>query len=140
MRCLLLACAFIVAALGGACGDTVTVDESPLATWDPSKSDTFPQASSGEGTLEVSDWCVRLMLKNGESVLLVWPEPTSWNASVQAIQFVSVFGERMELRNGDRIAAGGATPIVEPNFVSAPDPSCEADEMFVLNSMRPVAD
>ena len=66
----------------------------------------------------------------------MWPEPTSWNASYQAIEFVSVLGERLELRDGDRIVPGGATPIVEPSFVSAPDSSCEADEMFVLNSIE----
>ena len=49
---------------------------------------------------------------------------------------MSVLGERLELRDGDRIVPGGATPIVEPSFVSAPDSSCEADEMFVLNSIE----
>ena len=90
------------------------------------------------GTLEISSGCVRLIDENKESVLLVWPEPTSWNVSKQAIDFVSVMGELGEFRDGDRIVLGGADrhPTVSPNFVSAPDPSCEADMMFVLNSAR----
>ena len=135
----MVTCALGVVVLWVACGSNAGIVNSPLATWDPSKSDTFHQASSGEGTLEISAGCVRLRLKNQMSILLVWPEPTSWNASTQAIEFVSVLGERLALRDGDLIAAGGRIPRTQPDFVSAPDPSCEADEMFVLNSIRVVA-
>ena len=132
---LVLAAVSIALVLGIACGVDKETDTSPLATWDPGNAEVFNQART-EGILEISPSCVRLILDNQESVLLVWPEPTSWNASYQAIEFVSVLGERLELRDGDRIVPGGATPIVEPSFVSAPDSSCEADEMFVLNSIE----
>ena len=111
-------------------------DGSPLATWDPSTAEVFNQAGAGEGTLDISSSCVRLILENRKSILLVWPEPTSWNASTQTIEFVDVFGERLELREGDRIMPGGSTATHEPRFVSPPSPSCQMDEAFVLNSVR----
>ena len=144
----MLAGALLGLVLGMACQDKRPIDESPstlnespLATWDASKADTFLQSSSGEGTLVISSSCVRLITRSGQrSILLVWPEPTSWNASTHSIEFVSPFGDRLELQDGDRIEAGGATPVGEPNFVSAPDTSCEADEMFVLNSIGVLTD
>ena len=135
MRRSLLACALVVLFSGAACAGEVRIDESPLATWDPSKADMFRQALAGKGTLDVSAGCVRLILENEKSILLVWPEPTSWNASAQVIDFVGPLGERLELRNGDQIMPGGATATREPQFISPPDPSCNADEMFVLHSI-----
>lgn len=83
-----------VAVIQAACG-TGTIDQSPLATWtwdrNSEVTQVFPNARS-EGTLDISPDCVRLTFKNKESVLLVWPEPTSWNVSKQAIDFVSVRG------------------------------------------------
>ena len=122
-----------------------------LATWDPSKSDIFFDSSSGEGTVTITLGCVWLMknTKVGEKfILLVWPEPTIWNASSQAIEFVDVLGGHQELRDGDKIKAGGAgypgahSPeyMGNPNFVIPPDPSCNADELFVLNSIRAIQD
>ena len=140
MRRSLLACALVVIFLGAACGGEVRIDESPLATWDPSKADMFRQATAGKGTLDVSASCVQLILENEKSVLLVWPEPTSWNASAQVIDFVGPLGERLELRNGDQIMPGGATATREPQFISPPDPSCNADEIFVLHSIKVLTD
>ena len=140
MRWSLLACALVVLFLGAACGGEVRIDESPLATWDPSKADMFLQATAGKGTLDVSASCVRLILENQKSVLLVWPEPTSWNASSQVIDFVGPLGERLELRNGDQIMPGGATATREPQFISLPDPSCNAEEIFVLHSIKVITD
>ena len=67
-----------------------------------------------------------------------WPRRAT--ASSQMIEFVGVRGERAELRDGDQIIPGGATPIVEPQFVSPPDPSCKADETFTVNSLILVTD
>ena len=153
----LLACAFIVAVLvlGAACADTNKIEESPLATWDPGNADFFLMAASGEGTLNITQACVRLIQETNTdrySLLLVWPEPTSWNASSQLIQFVDFRGERLELQHGDKIEAGGAGyPLVEltkedklrgkyTSFVLPPDPSCNADELFVLNSISMAED
>ena len=130
----------MVVLLGAACNVKERIDESPLATWDPSNSDVFNQATIGKGTLEVSEGCVRLALENQKLVLLVWPEPTSWNATSQAIEFAGPLGERLELRNGDRIMPGGATATREPQFVSPPDPSCKAEEVFVLHSISVLTD
>ena len=130
----------VASAFMGACEENVRVNQSPLATWDPGRSDTFLQTSSGEGSLDISEQCALLILESRKSLLLVWPEPTSWNESTQVIEFVSVFGERLELREGDIVVAGGSTPVGEQDFVSVPDPSCRADEMFVLNSIRIVSD
>ena len=140
MRRSLLACALVVLFLGAACGGEVRIDESPLATWDPSKADMFMQATAGKGTLDVSASCVQLILENQKSVLLVWPEPTSWNASSQVIDFVGPLGQRLELRNGDQIMPGGATATREPQFISPPDPSCNAEEIFVLHSIKVLTD
>ena len=141
LRLLPLACTLMMVVLSGAaCNVNERIDESPLATWDPSNSVVFNQATIGKGTLDVSEGCVRLALENQKLVLLVWPEPTSWNATSQAIEFVGVRGERLELRDGDQIIPGGATATREPQFVSPPGPSCEAEETFVLHSLRVVTD
>ena len=150
-RFLLAYTIFVFVAFAGACAGTNRIEESPLSTWDPSESELFFHASSGDGTLKIASDCVRLIQETEigqESVILVWPEPTSWNASSQTIDFVGVMGERLELRDGDKIRAGGAgypvaeSPeyIGEPAFVSPPAPSCNADELFVLNSISVVAD
>ena len=155
MRRLLLFCAFTVAIIGGACVEENRIEESPLATWGPSKDGFFLQSASDDGTLEIAPGCVRLMqgVNGGQrSTLLVWPEPTSWNASSQVIDFVDVRGERLELRDGDKINAGGVgfplELITEEDkatgnftaFASPPDPSCEADDLFVLNSISVLTD
>ena len=86
-------------------------------TWDRSETVVFNDART-EGTLQILTSCVRLILVNRKLVLPVWPEPTSWNTSRQAIAFVGVLGGRLELRDGDRIALGGSSPhpMVEPQL------------------------
>ena len=155
MRRLLLAYALIFAVFGGACSEENWIEESPLATWKPNKSGIFFQASSGEGTLEITSGCVRLVSETDtglEYTLLVWPEPTSWNASSQVIDFVDVMGNRLELRDGDRIEAGGSRYPIEiiteedkstgkfTSFASPPAPTCSADDSFVLNSISVIED
>ena len=147
VRRFLLACTVLGLVLGIACQDkwasdnsSSTPNQSPLATWNASQAGTFLQSSSGEGTLDISSRCVRLITRAGRRpILLVWPEPPTWNAPTQSIQFVSPFGDRLELRNGAQIAAGGATAD-DPVFVNPPDSSCEANEMFVLHSIRVVTE
>jgi hypothetical protein len=140
MRLLLLvAFTAIAVLLSAGCSSADKIEQSPLATWDPSGSG-FAGTRTGPGTLDISAGCVRLILENGETTLLVWPEPTSWNASSQAIEFVDVRGERAELRDGDQIIPGGGTVMRDPQFVSPPDPSCKADETFIVNSLVPVVD
>ena len=153
MRQFLLAYIVIGVALGGSCVEGNRIEESPLATWDPSESGIF-FTSGRNGTLDITSGCVRLTRKDEagiESTLLVWPEPTSWNASSQLIEFVGVFGEHLELRDGYTITvAGVGLPLAEfdeedistrdylsePSYVLPPDPSCKAiaDQLFVLNS------
>ena len=157
MKRSLLACAFIVAVLvlGAACAEESRIEESPLSTWDPSESEAFFLAASGEGTLDITHGCVRLIQETNAgqmAILLVWPEPTSWDATSQEIDFVDVWGERMELRDGDKIVAGGSGySLVElteedkatgkfTSFVAPPDPSCNVDELFVLNSISMAED
>lgn len=125
----------LVVLLGTGCASQATLEESPLATWDTSTSGSFTTSTVGTGTLVISDRCVRLVLDNQKTVLLLWPEPTSWNASSQVIEFVGVRGERVAVRHGDRVRPGGATAIREPPFVSPPDPACQADEAFIVNSL-----
>ncbi len=125
-------------------------NESPLSTWDPSNADVLSDASAGEGTLEITSDCARLILDNGKTILLVWPEPTSWNSTSQVIEFVGPRSERMELRDGARIRPGGFTAvgdptdaepdIGEPNYVLPPPADCQMDEIFVLNSVTVVAE
>ena len=152
---LLLAFVVVVAVIGGACAEDNRIEESPLATWDPSKSEIFFLASSGEGTLEITPGCVRLASETDaglEYTLLVWPEPTSWNVSCQVIDFVDVLGNRLELRDGDRIEAGGSGYPIRiiteedkstgkfTSFASPPAPTCNADESFILNSISVIQD
>ena len=155
----LLHCSLVIAIavlLAAACTSVDRVDTSvegsdtsPLATWDPSNTDVFNSVIAGEGTLDISAGCVRL-IQNQKTILLVWPEPTSWNASSQAIEFVGPLGERTELRDGDQIIAGGGTvigggnigepDIGAPPFVSPPDPSCKAEETVIVNTISLVTD
>lgn len=114
--------------------------ESPLATWDPGTVEGFADATVGNGTLMISPNCVQFILENEKTVLLVWPEPTAWNAAAQLIEFVGVQGERVELRDGYQVMPGGATVVGEPQFVTPPDPSCEADEVFIVNSISIVTE
>lgn len=110
--------------------------ESPLATWDPSGSTGF-NAAGGIGTLDVSENCARFKYANGAFSLLVWPEPTIWNTSTQVIEFVSpVDGGQLELRSGDQIHVGGSNATENMFYINPPDPSCEADDIFVLHSVR----
>ncbi len=137
LHCWLVA---LVVLLGTACTLEAQVDKSPLATWDPSKADSFTNSTVGSGTLDVAPGCVRLILDNQKTILLVWPAPTSWNSSSQAIEFVGVQGERVTLQDGDQITPGGSSAIGQPQFVSPPDPSCRADESFIVNSVRRMTD
>lgn len=116
------------------------IGSSIIATWDPSTSDTFNDATVGNGTLEFSINCVRLILENQKTILLVWPEPTSWNAESEVIEYVSVQGERMELRDGDQVIPGGSTAFGSPQYVLPPDPACEAEEIFIVASLRIVTE
>ena len=155
----LLHCSLVIAIavlLAAACTSVDRVDTSVegsdtslLATWDPSGAGGFDDAAVGAGTLDISARCVRL-IQNQKTILLVWPEPTSWNASSQVIEFVSVHGQRAALRNGDQITVGGVTvigggnigepDIGAPPFVSPPDPSCKAEETVIVNSISLVTD
>jgi hypothetical protein len=119
---------------------TDIADSPILPTWDPSELDAFPQATVGNGTLSISGSCV-LFIQNQKTILLVWPEPTHWNESSLVIEFVDPDGgRRIELRNGDQVMPGGSGVSREAKFVSPPDPSCKADEIFIVNSLRLVTD
>lgn len=109
-----------------------------LATWDPSKVETFMDATVGNGTLEVTPACVFLILANSKRVLLVWPEPTVWNSLLQAIEFTSVQGESATLHNGDQIMPGGAPATENSPLVVPPDPACQADETFIVSTITMV--
>ena len=113
---------------------------APLATWDPDDTESFASSTVGNGTLEFSESCVRLVLDNQKTILLVWPEPTSWNATAQTIEFVDVLGNQIELQEGDQIIPGGSTVVGESAFVNPPNPSCTADETFIVNSLSVVSD
>jgi hypothetical protein len=132
--------AIVVILLGAACNPDGRVGEASLATWGPNKGDVFNDVIFASGILDISAGCVLLVPDNRKTLLLVWPEPTSWNASSQAIEFVSVHGRRTELRDGDQIIAGGWVPREEPQFVSPPDPSCKAEEIGIVTSLRLVTD
>ena len=138
MRRLLLVSTLVVLLLVSACGTEMKVDRVDLPTWNPSDAGIFNDLRLGPGTLDMSTGCVLLILENQKSVLLVWPLPTSWNPSSQAIEFVGVWGERMELREGDTVILGGVTPIVEPEYVSPPGDSCKAEKLFRLHTLSKV--
>lgn len=116
--------------------DESQLQPSLLATWDPRGVELFFDASAGTGTLRITDNCVYLILSNQRTTLLVWPEPTSWNAATQSIGFVDVRGEKLVLRDGDRITPGGHTLGQEDfPFVIPPNPACQADSVFVVNAV-----
>lgn len=122
------------------CGAQNGATRTPLATWDPGSADGVHDATVGSGTLSIVEDCTRLVLDNGKTVLLVWPEPTAWDADAQTILFVDVFGERLELKDGDRVVPGGSSAARAPRFSTAPAPSCVADEIFIVATMRVVTE
>ena len=148
----LLRCSLVIAIavlLAVACTSVEESNTSPLATWDPGGAGGFNLPAVGAGTLDISARCVRL-IQNQKTILLVWPEQTSWSASSQVIEFVGVRGERAELRDGDQIMVGGVTvigggnigepDIGAPPYVSPPDPSCKAEETVIVNTISLVTD
>lgn len=136
--CLLLATALAVLFLASACKTEGPVGRVNLSTWDPGTAGILDDATLGPATPDMSTGCVLLILENQKSVLPVWPLPTSWDPSSQAIKFVDVWGERTELREGDTIMPGGVTPIVEPEFVAPPSGSCEYEELFRLHALSKI--
>lgn len=135
----------LIATIGTGCATATHIDESPvpvspLATWQPSPSEIFPNASAGTGIISITDNCVYLMLDNQTRTLLVWIEPTSWDEATQTIEFVDFQGEQIALRDGDRVRPGGMSiksPDILENapFVLPPDPACQADDIFAVNSV-----
>ncbi|CAN5887180.1 hypothetical protein BH24DEI2_BH24DEI2_00520 [soil metagenome] len=113
---------------------------SPLALWNPASVDAVNDATLGSGTVSISEPCVIFVSDNGKSILLVWPEPTAWKASTRTVEFVGVFGEMLELQDGDRIMPGGANATPTSQFVTPPDDGCEVDETFIVSSVVPVPD
>lgn len=137
--------AVICVILLAACMNTdERIEESPLATWDPSTSDYMFASRSGAGTLEIDEHCVYLVQDTDEGeirTLLVWPEPTTWDAKSQEIDLVDFDGGRQELHNGDLVSAGGALADVfgyekgqdnDDLFVIPPNESCNPDQVFIL--------
>jgi hypothetical protein len=123
-----------------ACGEETKIEESPFVTGDPGGSSYTDEASAGIGTLDISDGCVRMVLDNEESILLIWPEPTSWNATTQTIEYVGLGGERMQLGNGDRIRPGGSVSFRGPQYARPPSPACRGIESFTVGSLVVVTD
>lgn len=118
-----------------ACAMPAPVTVSPLPTWDPSTAESFTDATVGDGTLEFSANCVTLALDNQKTILLIWPEPTTWDSTKKTVELVDVLGNRLELHEGDRIMPSGSTPAGEPKYVTPPRASCIADEQFIVNAI-----
>lgn len=114
------------------------INDSPLVTWSPDGEMGSLGATVGGTTLKVIDGCLYLVLDNQRVILPIWPEPTSWDAATETVRFVSPEGEQIELQNGTRILAGGSSPSSTVEFVSPPNPTCEADEMFIISSVTAV--
>lgn len=132
--------AILTSFLSTGCIQISNTTRSPIVTWNPSEGEIFNTAG-GIGTLDISENCARFKYANGALSLLAWPEPTAWNESEQAIEFVSPHdGTQLTLRHGDRIHVTGGSASGEPQYVNPPDPSCEADDIFVLNDVRLVED
>jgi hypothetical protein len=120
------------------CTSGAQIESSPLATWNPSSSTGFLASTPGTGTLTIEEDCVRLLRDEGEPVLLVWPEPTSWDASRQVIKLVDFQGNEAELRHNDRITPEGSSPIGTIPFVVEPAESCQAGALFIVNSINEI--
>lgn len=112
-------------------------DTSPmLATWDPASVGTFLETASGPGTIEIEGRCVALVV-NEKRIRPVWPLPARWDVSARSIDVTDVRGSHLEIKDGDRLELAGVTRV--PEFVSEPDPSCAADETFVVTSVEMLA-
>ena len=116
-------------------GDTPDTSQSPLVTWDASRTEIVFQASAGTGILRITDSCVFLVRSDQRTTLLIWPEPTSWNAATQSIMFVGLSGEQLELHDGDRITPGGYAIREGAALASPPNPNCRTDFRFVVNAV-----
>lgn len=116
------------------------IEESPLATWDPSGVEAF----AGEGflgTLWISDGCVLVLGELQDTrILPIWPEPTSWNRSTQAIEFASPrsVDRNVPLQTGDRVELGGyVESATYSEFVIPPSPFCatQADTIVIVSDV-----
>lgn len=122
--------------------DRTPVISSPLATWDANG--TQAVFFTGDyGTIDISGHCVHLLIENGRSsYLMVWPEPTSWDADTQTIQFVApITGERIEFRHGDKVSAMGlvlvrGSELPEPEYVVPPHESCRGGSRIIAAVVR----
>lgn len=86
-----------------------------------------------DGVLDIySDGnCVRLV-SDTLSSLIIWPEPTYWDAASQTIEFIQdVTKERRTLKHGDRLTVGDATTL-DTRYVEPPYLPCEVDGMILL--------
>jgi hypothetical protein len=130
----------VVAIVG--CGPT---SWGPLAVIDED-ADLVLASGGFPGRLRIGDRCVSIQLEEvPRELTLVWRDSqVTWDATARRIEFVDTRAGEIGLRDGDRIAPGGAgladpddpdQGAPQPMWIVRPDPSCPS-EMFVVHSVR----
>lgn len=131
------------------CGGGATEGESPGTRWGPlavADIENGPEALTA-GIIQITDSCV-LLDEGDESVLLVWPQArTTWRSQDGVVGFVTGSGERVVLRDGDRVTfGGGASSLREGgttvdefldsvDWVSEPDRDCVGGERWFVGNV-----
>jgi hypothetical protein len=91
-------------------------------------------AVAAPGTLEVEGRCLYLRAKNGTRTLPLFATfDTRWNRAAGVLQI-----EQSTFRPGDTVTLGGGplqTIPADLKWVQPPDPSCRADQAFIVYSM-----
>lgn len=115
-------------------------EQISLSTWKPQNNGVFEDALAGDGVLSVLNNCSFLLRDNQTKVLLIWPEPTAWDSSFTTIKFVGIRGEQLDLHNGDKIMPGGVEVTNQSQYIVPANTQCQADEIFLVNSVHSVTD
>lgn len=80
--------------------------------------------------------CLVLETDNRTTILPIWPDPTSWNADREQLEFVGPTGTQMNLRLGDRLIPGGVTRQLPGPYRSRIPNQCPEIEMFVVSDVE----
>ena len=112
----------------------------PLAVVPPAEGAL--EAGPYKGTLRITEECV--FLEDHPNEVLLWHAGrTRWNGQNRTITIHNLGGSSVTVADGDHVSMGGGSDhydsfqeLVEKNeWISAPSPACQADEIWVVSSL-----
>lgn len=126
-------------------GSPSAIGWGPLAVVGPQDGSDGAQTL---GTLIITETCVGLLTRSGET-LLVWPSNrTTWEAGSKAVMFTNVDGATTRVRDGHRVSVGGsgdsngdsgttsAEWVAGIPWIQAPDASCPLERRWWVGALQ----